>query len=790
LQHKKVLVAEDDQEVLDYLREILQEEGYEVFPANNGEEAVEVVENNHVDVAVLDKCMPTMDGIDTLKKIKKINKNTVCLIMTGFADFESLKQAIVDNGAFDYILKPFRKSDFIKVIRNALKKHDSVAKIKNIKKKLKGRSAQLEKEFEERTFLLRESQIKFKQIVENSNDAIVVVQDGILNYANPKALKMTGYGQEEISSISVADLIYPEDRAIVEEQHQRGSDENEIPRTCSFRLLNKDGESLWVESNAIITHWEGRPATLSFLRDIDERKRAEDALKQSEKRYRSLVENTFDGYFIISGLPSGEFIFLNLRFFELFGYTKQETVGLTIWEIISPQDHKVLEHRLRSKIEGKPIDPERWVYRAIRKDGSAFRVEVSTSVVTFQGNPVIQGVLRDVTVEESLQKQLQHAQKMEAIGTLAGGMAHEFNNILAVIQGYSDLLIIEMEPQDPWTDYAKNIRASCQRAATLTQSMLTFARLDSGEKVPVKVNQLIERVQELLQQTLAPEMDFEVELHSGLPFVMADPVRLEQVLLNLAVNARDAMPSGGRLRFRTCLSELDNEFCLTHPWAKPGRYVEINVEDTGTGMSPEVLPRIFEPFFTTKEPGKGTGLGLSVAYSIVKNHEGHILAESQMGQGSCFRIFLPVNQEAVEGEYDCKADGIELFNGYGESVLVVDDESHIREIMKNILHANGYRVALAKNGEEALRLYREAMKKGNRFDLIVLDLAMPVMDGKTCMKHILELDPDSRILIMTGFGRHHILAANLDKRIKGVLLKPLSMETLLGEIRKAIDGNE
>ena len=394
--------------------------------------------------------------------------------------------------------------------------------------------------------------------------------------------------------------------------------------------------------------------------------------------------------------------------------------------------------------------------------------------------------LQDITEKEQLQVQLQRSQKMEAVGTLAAGMAHEFNNILAAIQGYVQLMKMKIETDNPLSEYIADIDISCQRAAGLTRKMLTFSRSEVGEKKLVKTNQLVDGMHRLLRQTLPAQIELEIDLQPNLPFIRAEGNQLEQVLLNLAVNARDAMPNGGTLTIRTNRVELDASFCLAHSLGNPGQYIVIEVQDSGKGMPANVIEHIFEPFFTTKEPGKGTGLGLSIVYSIIKNYGGLILVESQINKGSCFKIYLPVEDEVYEeaGKHEVE---FSHSPGAGEHILVVDDEPQLREIAKEVLTTSGYQVSEAADGQEAVNLYKEHRENGNRFDLVMLDMSMPVMDGKACMKCLRGIDPSVPILITTG---HTDGTDILKATANGILFKPFSLNSLLQEVKKILDQKQ
>ncbi len=399
-------------------------------------------------------------------------------------------------------------------------------------------------------------------------------------------------------------------------------------------------------------------------------------------------------------------------------------------------------------------------------------------------------VIDDVTEREQLQREFHYFQKMKTSGSLVSGMAHEFNNSLAAIHGYAQLLISSTDPDHPSVAFLQKIIKRCRRSVELGREVLNLSRLDVGKRVPVKVNQVVKEVMEILRLTFLSTIDLESELERGLPVVMAEPTQLERILINLGKNAQDAMPQGGKIRFVTRTVELDKKFCTVYPWAKTGSYVEVVVEDTGTGIPPEVMERIFEPFFTTKEPGKGTGLGLSTVYSNIKNHRGYILAESRVGHGSRFKIYLPVSEQKITAasKQNITASGKarpkeHIPSGRGASVLVVDDDPQQLEIARMILELKEYRVTLAAHGKEALSIYQEAIERGDVFDLVILDLTMPVMDGKECLEHLLKMDPHARIIIATankGEARSKIIM----QKAKKILIKPIDHAALLQEIGK------
>jgi two-component system cell cycle sensor histidine kinase/response regulator CckA len=365
-------------------------------------------------------------------------------------------------------------------------------------------------------------------------------------------------------------------------------------------------------------------------------------------------------------------------------------------------------------------------------------------------------------------------------------MAHEFNNILAAIQGYAQLALMETRFQEPVNSYLQVIESSCHRAANLVRNMLTFAHADTGKRIPLEVNQLLDSVQQLLRQTLPPGISLEVEMAEGLPVVMADPNQLEQAMVNLAVNAKDAMPQGGKILLQSRLKENLPECMAELSPRHLGPYVELVVEDCGEGIPTKILNRVFDPFFTTKAPGRGTGLGLSIVYSIIENHDGCVLVESTESQGTRFHLYLPGTKDYVE-LVPAAPPREEIQTGSGKSILVVDDEERLRELVGEILESKGYSVTLATQGKEALTLFRDAVEQGRPFDLVVLDLAMPVMGGQECLKNLIAIAPEVKTLVMSGL-METIEQEEILQKAKGLLRKPFQLTTFLEEVKRILSA--
>ena len=523
---------------------------------------------------------------------------------------------------------------------------------------------------------------------------------------------------------------------------------------------------------------ELKSANRQLLEDIAKRKQIEKALRESEARYRSLVENTLDGYFIYQ-LPSGRFLFLNRRICKLFGYSLEEGLKLTVWDVIDPEAHDYINRRMQERLQGKFMKFDRRTIKVIHKDGFTFRAEVSTSMVTFQNRTAVQGVLRDVTEQENLQEQLQKAERMQAIGRLAGGIAHDFNNLLMGIQGRTSLMLLDLYQGHPHYEQLKGIEDHVKRAVALTSQLLGFARGGKYQVAPIDLNQLIEENLAMFART-RKELSIDTKFQENIWPVEVDKNQIDQVLLNLYVNAWQAMPGGGHLLVQTRNCRLDDKF--VQPFKVPsGRYVEITVTDTGVGMDNETRKRIFDPFFTTKEGGRGTGLGLASAYGIVKNHDGIITVQSEQGKGATFTIYLQATDKPVKEEKDA-AEAPAAGEG---TILLIDDEEMILDVGKSMLEKLGYHVLAAAAGGQAVEIYR---KRAHEIDLIILDLIMPEMNGRETYDRLKEIAPGAKVLFSSGYSKEGVADALLRDAAAGFIQKPFDMEKLSRNVRQALDG--
>ena len=418
------------------------------------------------------------------------------------------------------------------------------------------------------------------------------------------------------------------------------------------------------------------------------------------------------------------------------------------------------------------------------KDGSLRQFETTISPIRDKNGLIVNfvSVNRDVTQEVALEAQLFQAQKMEAVGTLAGGIAHDFNNLLQVIQGYTEVLQNEVGRNKSRTEALRKIHRSAKRGADLTRQLLTFSRKVQSERRPLDLNREVEQVKRLLERTIPKMIEIELYLSESPAVVSADPIQIEQAIMNLAVNAKDAMPEGGKIVIETERVRLDQQFCKSHLGAQPGEYVLLSISDTGHGIDQEILEHVFEPFYTTKDVGRGTGLGLAMVYGIVKNHEGYILCYSEVSTGTTFKIYLPAMEQSGQSEKPVEAE--DLFKGGDETILVVDDEEYIRELVVELLTDAGYKVLTATDGEGALKLYG---KKQRNIDLIILDLVIPGMGGKKCYEEILKVNPRAKILIVSGYSANGPGKDAIEAGAKAFVGKPFDVSHLLETIREILD---
>ncbi len=509
-----------------------------------------------------------------------------------------------------------------------------------------------------------------------------------------------------------------------------------------------------------------------------EHRRVLQALSESEERCRLLFQYAQDSIFI---LQDNRIRYPNPYTSAVTGYAEEELLSLRVMDLVHPEDRdRVREVFRRAAAAGEA--PGTFSFRAVGKTGEVLQAELNAVPIRWENQPAFLCLVRDITAQTQMDSQLQYTKKMEAIGTLAGGIAHDFNNYLQGISGYIQLLMMKKDLTDREQHYLTQMEKSVERAALLTKQLLIFGRKEESKLKPLNLNDVLHQAYKLLMKTLPETVRLELDLSDDLEQINADALQLEHIMFNMGLNAKDAMPDGGKFTIRTRDVFLDEKYCAAHVGIKPGAYVELVLSDTGHGMEPEILEHIFEPFYTTKGIGMGTGLGLSIVYGIVQSHNGHITCESQLGKGTTFRIYFPALESSMQGRVAEPQRDVHLYGG--ETILLVDDESSILDIGVNILEQFGYSTLTARSGEEAVDLYRA---RGGEISLVILDLGMPGMGGEQCLREILKINPKARVVIASGYAASQTVKSLMEAGAVGYVSKPYRLENMLKKIRELID---
>jgi two-component system, cell cycle sensor histidine kinase and response regulator CckA len=539
------------------------------------------------------------------------------------------------------------------------------------------------------------------------------------------------------------------------------------------------GLSLMVTSSVIalaaIILWN---ATSLYRMDI-KRKEAEGALWATEERYRDLFENANDMIYTID--LQGNFISVNRMTTEVTGYTSEETASLNMAQIIAPEYAELASRNFTEKLLGKS-EATIYTLEIICKNGRRLPVEVNSRLIYEAGKPVaIQGIARDISERQRLEDQLRQAQKMESVGRLAGGVAHDFNNLLTAIIGYSQMAMRHLDPDAPVQKEIHEVERAGKRAAELTSQLLAFSRKQALQTTTLDLNLMVINIEKMLCRLIGEDIELSTKLAADLSKVKADPGQIEQIIMNLAVNARDAMPGTGKLTIETANVELDEAYTQNHLTVNPGQYVMLAFSDTGVGMDKETQSQIFEPFFTTKESGKGTGLGLSTVYGIVKQSGGNIWVYSEPGKGTTFKIYFPALEMSAKAE-EARAPLAEPVKGT-ETILLVEDDESVRKIVSRILETNGYKVLQATSTADALQLYK---LHTDEIDLLITDVIMPFMSGQELVQKISSFGNEIKVLYMSGYTDNAIVHHGVLEADRPFLQKPFSPEALARKVRAVI----
>ncbi len=638
---------------------------------------------------------------------------------------------------------------------------------------------------EEAEAALRDSEARLRRIVDHIHDALYVDDaDGKVIFANDQFLTLFGVEREQLPHLELEQYVAPEWRAAARDRHERRLRGEPMPSHFEYEGLRPDGGRLWLESTVVpLLDDAGRViGTQSADRDISERKRAESSLRASEERYRTLFDRNLAGVFRTT--LDGRILECNEAFARIYGYpSRDELLNASADALYATPTERAdfLESLLATGVMTNRESEGR------RKDGSSVwlleNVHLVDGAAPADGK-LIEGTLLDISERKSMEEELRQSQKIEAIGRLAGGVAHDFNNILGVILGFGELAESDLEPESPAREMVAEIVKAAERAAALTRQLQAFSRKQVLQPKRLDLNNLVANAHKMLDRVIGEDIALVVRPAPGLGTVRADPGQIDQILLNLALNARDAMPNGGTLTLETANVDLTgDDYAMDRPAIRPGLFVMLALSDTGSGMDAETKRRIFEPFFTTKSVGQGTGLGLATVYGIVKQSEGYIWVYSEPGLGTTFKIYLPRIDEPPEAA--SPAHSSEPVAGGRETILLVEDNPALRETIRRRLEALGYTVLAAGDGEEALALAADRIES---IDLLLTDIVMPKLGGGALAHRLRARRAEIRVLFMSGYTDGAI--AQRGELEAGVLLleKPFSGAKLVRAVRAALDG--
>jgi PAS domain S-box-containing protein len=632
-----------------------------------------------------------------------------------------------------------------------------------------------------RTQALRATEEQFRLLLDSTAEGIVA-QDlrGTCVICNPAAVRILGYA-------SADELLGKPMHALV---HHTRPDGSRYPRSeCPIHGVMPNGDGVHAEdevfwrkdgSSVPVEYWaypirssENAIGSVVTFLDITERRRAQQALEESEVRFRTLTEASFEGIVFAEG---GIIYDANEGFAQMFGYSKEEVIGRPALDFVADESVETVRRRADYNIEGR--------FDAVgkRKDGRKLFLEVTGKTHVVEGRRARLTALRDVTEKRNLENNLRQAQKMEAIGRLAGGVAHDFNNLLTVVLTYTDLLIGDLPPRDPRAEDLAEIRKASLAAASLTKQLLAFSRQQVIEPRLVNLNDAVMASARMLTRVVGEDIKLVTLLSSDPAQVIIDPGQLEQVIMNLAVNARDAMPTGGTLTLETSIEQLDDEYASVHWHAVTGEFVMIAVTDTGSGMDDATRARIFEPFFTTKEVGKGTGLGLSTVYGIVEQSRGFVWVYSEPGHGTTFKVYFPLATKGPRSKTPTQQAPVTLHGT--ETILLAEDAPQVRAATREILKRYGYAVIEAARGDQALAI-AETMR--GQIHLLLTDVVMPEMSGRVLAERFSAVRPNARVLYMSGYTNDAIVRHGVLEPGLAYIQKPFSPEILARKIREVLE---
>ncbi len=776
-----VLVIDDEASVRTSVSAFLEDFDYRVWEAETGREGIEIVKRERPDVVLVDLRLPEMDGLDVLKSINSITPDTPTIVISGTGVIGNVVEAL-RLGAWDYLIKPIEEMSVLlysveRVLERARLVRQNRAYQEHLEREVAKRTEQLRRTNQE----LQESVQKYQLLAENLRDVVLALSlEGVITYCSPAVLEFAGYHPEEVVGNHISRYVVDTDQrnyAMALLEGIKTSSIAEQNQTLEFTISRKNGASFPVEVTMKTVVKDDQVVSLQcVLRDISERRRSEE-----ESRWKSeALEQSLDGIAIAD--QNGFLRFVNSAWAVMHGYQKEAIKQQNI-EVFYSQEQDTLDIA-SFKTEVNEVGGYKGILNHVKKDGTVFPVRVSTTLIKNSSGAVIGSVsiARDISEEIRLEAQLRHAQRMESIGRLAGGIAHDFNNLLSPILGYSEMLLSEFSPNDPRYEDLMEIKGASSRAKALTRQLLAFSRKQVLTMQKVDLNQVISEFKGILRRTIRENIDIVVDLSESPSAVRADISQIEQILMNLAVNAQDAMPQGGRLTISTKGVAPEQLLCEVHPNSNKGPCILLEVGDTGCGMDSATQKSIFDPFFTTKEKGEGTGLGLSTVHGIIEQHGGTIHVHSEPGKGTKFRILFPCIGPRAPGVVSTPVP--QVVRGGNETVLVVEDVESVRNVVCSILGKHGYRVINAGDAMECQNLAND----GNRsVDLLITDIVMPEKTGWEIYQYLVTVWPQLKVLYMSGYTDDVIALHTVADKEIDFIQKPFTVQTLTAKVREILE---
>lgn len=731
---------------------VLGSRGHQELFCSDGQSALEELQQQTPPLVIVEDPLPDMTAAEFCRRTRELRSGEDAVILVITARQEEL-DVVLDAGATDLYTTSLGPS--------ALEARVLIAE------RLVAQHARL-----------RDREARFRRLFE-AGVAGVVISDlnGNFKEANPAFLKMLGYSAEDVARGAVNwESITPTHRLVPDVEERAQLRATGFLPLMEREYLHKDGRhiSALVGSAAL----EGSTECISYVTNISARKQAEEALRASEEQYRMLFEQSPLPKFLYDH-ETRCYLAVNEAAIRHYGYSRQEFLAMTLADL---QPHSDVPRMLEGVQTLDAGITRPGAYRHRKKDGSIIDVDLTVHKFALGGRAAVLAVALDVTDRTRHEHQVRQVQKMEAIGSLAGGVAHDFNNLLSVILSYSKMLAESLTVGDPMRADLEEISHAGKRAADLTRQLLAFSRQQVLEPIVLDVNAVIKGVAKMLRRLVGEQVELNIVGAGGLAAVQADPGQLEQVLMNLIVNARDAMPGGGKLTIETANVSLDGGYAASHPGVVPGPHVMLAVTDSGCGMDAATRERIFEPFFTTKEKGSGTGLGLSTVFGIVQQSGGHIWVYSEPGLGTTIKVYLPQVSSPVDVAAVLPAP---TQPGGTETVLLVEDEESVRLLTRTILERHGYRVLEAQSGGDALLICEQHTAT---IHLMLTDVVMPRMSGRKLADRLAPLRPQMRVLFMSGYTDDSIVRHGVLDSGVAFLQKPLTPDTLTRKVREVLDS--